>query len=928
MEYQFDAGGNVTNTTTRAGGVVRSASFLYDGMGRRVQATLADGGVVRYDYEPTGELAAQAGAQTYPVQYEYDSLGRMAALSTFREGEGGTPDVTRWLYDDRRGWVSAKVYADGTTNRYEYRQDGRLARRVSARGIETRYGYDAGGVVTNTGYSDGTPGVSVGLDRLGRAVEVGDALGVRSLRYDATGALVEEMLPGEVGKLEYAQDAIGRRTNMVAGSYGVGYRYDAAGRLAGVSSSGMRATYEYANDGVSVATVRLTGNDEEVLRGVREYDEVGALKRISWVAGTNEVTGREYEVNAVGQRVRCAMGDGTYWMYEYDEAGQLKTARKCTADGQQVPGCNHAYTYDGIGNRQSATLNDVEMKYEANGLNQYVSYEKAAEAPKWQGTLFIIGGGGSWKGFGLNGRRCLYDADGNLANDGEWAYAWDAENRLMMASNATTVVRNKYDYMSRRIMKQVYTKAVDVWQLTSDSRFTYDGWSMLSEICHLPSEMRTNVSWFVWGLDLSGTLGGAGGIGGLLYANADPLPGGAGGGFFYAHDGNGNVTALVDTNGSVVVAYEYDPYGKLLSTINHTPLTILENPYTFSTKYRDDETGLSYYGYRFYSAALGRWLNRDPMEEGGGVNLYGFVRNAPPNAVDSLGLALYAFDGTANVPDDETNIYLTQASGWDGKNKRYERGIGNEEEFSALSAVLRQATGLGLSAKRSSMLKVMERFLEAGDIDVDVIGFSRGAVTAITFGEAVQKLKKEGVFPYCQVDRIRFMGLYDPVPGPFIRHRPVIPDIVKRTAIAYSLDEKRKQFAPSVYAGGNVTALGFRGGHSDVGGGYDERGFANISLEWMIDQGLAAGAPFKYPTTSKSPRMIRHQEINYDLFLYANRNGLGGIQPHASVSRLISGPVNKIVRTPRFGVDVTPYTYYLDSVAPGNDEYRIGDRRF
>jgi RHS repeat-associated protein len=60
--------------------------------------------------------------------------------------------------------------------------------------------------------------------------------------------------------------------------------------------------------------------------------------------------------------------------------------------------------------------------------------------------------------------------------------------------------------------------------------------------------------------------------------------------------------------------------------------------YRFSTKYLDTETNLYYYGYRYYDSDLGRWLNRDPIEEEGGLNLYGFVENNPVNFVDALGL--------------------------------------------------------------------------------------------------------------------------------------------------------------------------------------------------------------------------------------------------------------------------------------------------
>jgi RHS repeat-associated protein len=59
----------------------------------------------------------------------------------------------------------------------------------------------------------------------------------------------------------------------------------------------------------------------------------------------------------------------------------------------------------------------------------------------------------------------------------------------------------------------------------------------------------------------------------------------------------------------------------------------------FSTKYYDWETGLSYYGHRYYSAALGRWINEDPIEEDGGSNLYAFVGNNPINLYDVLGAA-------------------------------------------------------------------------------------------------------------------------------------------------------------------------------------------------------------------------------------------------------------------------------------------------
>ena len=211
-----------------------------------------------------------------------------------------------------------------------------------------------------------------------------------------------------------------------------------------------------------------------------------------------------------------------------------------------------------------------------------------------------------------------------------------------------------------------------------------------------------------------------------------------------------------------------------------------------SPKKQAFEGVVMYYGYRYYDPQTGRWPSRDPIEESGGVNLYGFVGNDGVNGIDRLGLALYAFDGTANVPTDNTNVWLMNRA-YQGS-AFYEPGIGNADQYSIFTRLIRQATGWGLTAKKNAMLRNLKKQIEEGDIDVDVIGFSRGAVTAIAFAEAVEKLKEEGVEPYCRLKEIRFMGLYDPVPGPTIAHRPAIPAFVSKTSIAYALDEKRSFF--------------------------------------------------------------------------------------------------------------------------------------
>jgi RHS repeat-associated protein len=83
--------------------------------------------------------------------------------------------------------------------------------------------------------------------------------------------------------------------------------------------------------------------------------------------------------------------------------------------------------------------------------------------------------------------------------------------------------------------------------------------------------------------------------------------------------------------------YEYSSFGELLRCEGSYAR---DNPFRFSTKFTDDESGLVYYGARYYSPSLGRFINRDPIEEKGGLNLYGFAGNDGVNGVDVHGMFL------------------------------------------------------------------------------------------------------------------------------------------------------------------------------------------------------------------------------------------------------------------------------------------------
>ena len=136
------------------------------------------------------------------------------------------------------------------------------------------------------------------------------------------------------------------------------------------------------------------------------------------------------------------------------------------------------------------------------------------------------------------------------------------------------------------------------------------------------------------GLDLLGTIAGAGGMGGLSWVCNFQSPIGT---HFAAYDGNGNVVAPVSaTTGTETACYEFGPFGKQMRV---TGPAATNNPFRFSTKRTCNTTDLVLYEYRAYSPCLGRWMSRDPVEETGGGNLYGFVFGNPLNNFDRLGLS-------------------------------------------------------------------------------------------------------------------------------------------------------------------------------------------------------------------------------------------------------------------------------------------------
>jgi RHS repeat-associated protein len=308
---------------------------------------------------------------------------------------------------------------------------------------------------------------------------------------------------------------------------------------------------------------------------------------------------------------------GIQELWSLTARGELgRATAKKVSDNTQLAGLNRAWLFDTRGNRTEQTVGGT---HNDNGTIT-------------GGTVTAFTADNLDRYTAIGGINRNYDVDGNLRGDGAWTYEWDGENRLKAAENAAHTQRLEFtdDYLGRRVRKIVKTgTGGGGFSVASDRKFIYDGWNVIAELDNLQTGLPV-VRTFAWGLDLTGTVHGGGGVGGLLRigeGTASRLP---------VYDGNGTVHGLLDgISGAFVAAYSYSASGEI---VQEAGSAAADNPIRFASKWYDTETALCQYNHRYYSPAEGRFINRDPIGENGGLNLYAYCGSHPAGGWDALGL--------------------------------------------------------------------------------------------------------------------------------------------------------------------------------------------------------------------------------------------------------------------------------------------------
>jgi RHS repeat-associated protein len=644
----------------------RTTSFTYDSRGNRLTTIHPDDSITHNRYNSKNQREATWGSLAYATVYSYDYAWRRLTLGTSPTITNNVPVnntgiITYWQYSPDTGVLTGKFHdyreqgharganlTDGPT--YTHTAAGRLQSRTWKRGVTTGYYYNQAGQLRAVNYSDATPDVLYTHDRLGRVTTAAQGtlntgtmgldptLRFTTSDYNATEFTLDSESTSLGGgfpdkTLTRHTDTTGRlRSLQIDTEYTAAYGYDSAGRLkdvwdrptlttAGEPTGDPTFTYGYLNNSNGLVQT-VTGPAHTVTNTWETTRDVLASK-VNAIAGNNIPSSFAYGVNAIGQRTTVSpvmvnnQPVSTYtpkWAWDYNDQGELIEAN------DQAGSNDRAFQYDDIGNREKTVngllgnLPSAPVNYTANPLNQYTATPLAVASP-------------------------VFDADGNLTEDREAnkdsedrQYVWDAENRLIAVNSVTRnaqgditattgLVTYQYDYMSRLITRTT---------TAGTTRFLYDGWNLIAEYTG-----TTLTKTYTWGMDLSGTMQGAGGVGGLLAVNDGTAS------YYPTFDGNGNVSeylAVAIVNNvpvvSIVAHYEYDAFG---NTVVWSGAKVADFSHRFSTKSLDQVTGWYYYGYRYYDPLTGRWPSRDPIEEEGGINLYGFVENSSINYIDYLG---------------------------------------------------------------------------------------------------------------------------------------------------------------------------------------------------------------------------------------------------------------------------------------------------
>ncbi|MER7588850.1 RHS repeat-associated core domain-containing protein [Micromonospora sp. NPDC127501] len=558
----------------------------------------AQGNTSTYTYNGAGNRLSSKDAQAAEAKIEYNSDGTVKSSTD----PGNGTNKTTYQYDSNKQLISVTP-PSGTSlgvRTINYDEFGRVHEATDGAGRTTHFDYDKNDRVTKISYSDATPDVSYTYDAAGNVYAREDGNGYQNFAHDRLNRLV-----GRQATHQYIYDPVGNLVELRDQRGSSFYTYNARNLLTKLVAANGTYTFEYDDDGRRTAT-RLAVSSVTVAETVTAYDQSGRITRTTskrWQSGTASTV---FDVSyCYAKRVGTAACStvktddtglrqwqtdhhraGAVSIYTYDQGNRLTKATS-------IDGKTYDYAYDSNGNRTSVKVDGTTTQtLTYNAGNQITS------------SGYSYDGAGNQKS-GSAARSFVYNAAGQLTSGKDstnasvtWEYS--GPDQIELGWKTTPSFEHRYLYglddQNGQPMLQSYT---------------------------VPSSYSRH---YVERDQLGTPLGFRAKTNGVFHH------------YFYVLDGLGSVVALVKYDGSLAASYTYDPYGKVVKTVDNGDETE-ENALGFAAGLRSDD--LTKFGRRWYDPATGRFTQQDSLAFLGDPatgNRYAYAAANPVNYLDPTGL--------------------------------------------------------------------------------------------------------------------------------------------------------------------------------------------------------------------------------------------------------------------------------------------------
>lgn len=592
--------------------VNRNQSFVneYGQTVLQITEVEADGIATVTTYDTLQRVAAVAvknslGQVFSERQVRYDAAGNKVWQKEqviSKEGAILREFILTWQYGPMNRLESVTESGEhlSKTMAYGYSAAGQLETLVKPDGVTLNYIYDALGRLVRLTSSDRSIDFAYIYDQADRIISVKDQIhGHETVRtYDWLGRQVKEELANGL-TLGSEFDVEGRRLKMILPDRSsVKYEYDAMllkaiHRLDASGSTRYSHRYNGYDLNGQLHQVQMIGKAGELRLTWDQKGKLSGMITKHWSQSLSESTDK-----GLPTILTTADPVGIHTThYQFDEKGQL-----LAEEGQH----SVAYEHDSLYNR---THKDGQP-YHVNGLNQLVE---------------------------ANGEHYTYDANGNLIYQSgkNIRYQYDALNRLMEAEcEKQWKAEYAYDPFHRRIAKTLYTWSAEnrAWSRPLKMHYLYDG--ELEIGCAAPDGDLKELRLLGTGMGKE--------LGASIAIEIDHKP------YAPVHDLRGSIRCLIDAeSGKVAEMYRQTAFGETVAYNGAGQEIDAEeclNPWRYSSKRVDAETGFTFFGRRYYASDLGRWISPDPLGYADHSNLYAYVHNNPlcyadPDGLFSVGAA-------------------------------------------------------------------------------------------------------------------------------------------------------------------------------------------------------------------------------------------------------------------------------------------------